>query len=89
MYEHKLAGGFASSEQQVATFRWLRESKALFVFIGAIERKATTARMPSVVPEHDEGLQEEQDLKAEASRLRAAIDESVELRDEIQQKNIK
>lgn len=45
--------------------------------------------MPSVVPEHDEALQEEQDFKAEASRLRAAIDESIELRDEIQQKNIK
>lgn len=45
--------------------------------------------MPSTDQFHDDSTQEEHDFKAEASRLRAAIDESAELRDEIQQKNIK
>lgn len=43
--------------------------------------------MPSLV--HEESEQDEQDFKAEASRLRAAIEEAVELREELQQKNIK
>lgn len=45
--------------------------------------------MPAAVPELDEAAQDEQDFRAEASRLRIAIDEAVELRDELQQKNIK
>ncbi|TYZ65484.1 hypothetical protein PybrP1_010330 [[Pythium] brassicae (nom. inval.)] len=45
--------------------------------------------MPPPVLEHDESAQDEQDFKAEASRLRAGIEEATELRDELQQKNIK
>lgn len=45
--------------------------------------------MPLTVLEHDESTQDEEDLRAEASRLRGAIEEAVELRDELQQKNLK
>ncbi|KAF1326577.1 putative hydrolase, partial [Globisporangium splendens] len=45
--------------------------------------------MPTIDQFHGDITQDEHDYKAEANRLRAAIDESIELRDEIQQKNIK
>uniref|UniRef100_K3WVZ3 CCDC113/CCDC96 coiled-coil domain-containing protein n=1 Tax=Globisporangium ultimum (strain ATCC 200006 / CBS 805.95 / DAOM BR144) TaxID=431595 RepID=K3WVZ3_GLOUD len=45
--------------------------------------------MPTLDQFRDDLAQEEHDYKAEANKLRAAIDESIELRDEIQQKNIK
>lgn len=53
-----------------------------------------TNAMPTPTPveslrEEDEGPGDEEDAKTEASRLRAAIAEAVERRDEFQQRNLK